>query len=162
VGLGLESSRTDKHCKTICTKIASKRFDKKKSREKIQTRFFLDFFLSSFWAFLGEGRPKTTRLRCPELHAAGGAKIRSKKWEMSWPKWLRWRSSALSQLLTVLLTDFWAAACCLQFYTRTADKHNHPQNQKSVEPETRGQGRCHSQTPIIDRHNAAVFQFQQI
>jgi hypothetical protein len=30
-----------------------------KNRQKIQTRFFLDFLLSRFWAFLGEGSSKT-------------------------------------------------------------------------------------------------------
>jgi hypothetical protein len=30
-----------------------------KNRQKIQNRFFLDFFFSRFWAFLGEGSSKT-------------------------------------------------------------------------------------------------------
>jgi hypothetical protein len=38
--------------KTFYKKIASKSFYKKTSR-KIQSRIFLDFFLSRFWAFLG-------------------------------------------------------------------------------------------------------------
>jgi hypothetical protein len=30
-----------------------------KNPQKIQNRFFIDFFLSRFWAFLGEGSSKT-------------------------------------------------------------------------------------------------------
>jgi hypothetical protein len=43
-----------------------KRLTKKSCRQKIPNRFFLDFLLSRFWAFLGEGSSKTRLKNLPK------------------------------------------------------------------------------------------------